>query len=576
MKQRSTLRRASSLWLGAALTLFCLLHSTGWAQTGVYTFGHPTLNEGGLILAESPGVGIYIGGYRADSSLIMLVDYNGIVINELTFKVSPPVAGQRDMMTDFKFDVANTMMVGTGVILNAAGNSGGYVFEFDPATFTLNWVTIFPVTLGSNFMPHSVQDLGAAFNEYRVYGSGNNSAYSVHVLVNKTFGGAGPYTFYTGPGPNDFAATAQSPAGTVYTTGRWGHTAAVADFRPSVIQVNAAGGLVNANRFTYMFPWPNATARLFSRDVIVNQQLPVTVGMGDFNGTNLNIARAFWSIHTVNTNQTNGYEINLPNFSWEDAEEVFMVPGTSGANARYIVFGEGSTGTSALADQLWMMSMNPNGTFNWAFSYGAAGREFTSYFSAAQQQCIPINSGTAQIAFTATTRSYSSSEDILLVLTNAIGDFDAPDLPCINARIMPTFIQRIQNNALQVTQPILQVANTFVNPPLRDPNLTPRIVCGPPPTVTSKLGSSVHADQAQLTLYPNPATGQVQVAYVLTPNETATLRVLDATGRILLSTELDAEASTTTLDIRNLTAGMYFVSLAGEKGSLQSAKLIVR
>ena len=459
------------------MTFLCLLYSSLSAQTGVYSYGNPTHREGGIVLAAAPnGQGIYIGGYRNDSTLIMLVNYNGVLLNEVTFRASTGAA--RDLLTDFKFDRTNNLMVGTGAIYTGAAQSGGYVFQFNPNTFTINWLTIFPNTSAAGFyIPESVQDINIGNQLYFVYGTGNASAYSAEVGVNKGTGALAFANFFTGPGPNGFAATEQSLVGTIHTTARWGHSPAAGDFRPAVVEVFPGGGLVRPNNFTYMVQYPNAQARLYSTDVTINQDFPISIGTGDFTGTSTTVCTAFWASHDVNTSQLTGYEINLPPFANDQAEEVFVVPGTAGSAARYILFGEGAYQATGQTEELWMMSMNANGTQNWAFTYGTPAREFTHILNMGQQQCIPINSGSAQIAFTATTQ-VNQSEDVLLVLTNSVGDFDSQDLPCINKKFTAQFTPRVRNNALQISRPNLPIGTNSVHPPLRDPNLITNVICG--------------------------------------------------------------------------------------------------
>ena len=86
---------------------------------------------------------------------------------------------------------------------------------------------------------------------------------------------------------------------------------------------------------------------------------------------------------------------------------------------------------------------------------------------------------------------------------------------------------------------------------------------------------TINVNQPSLTLIPNPATGQVVVEHVLTEGVGSWLRVVDATGRVLVSREVLADVARTTLDISDLAPGVYFVTLSSDKVALQSAKLLV-
>ena len=474
MKQKFTWHGLAGLWLCALMTFLLVPLGPVYGQTGVYSFGHPALREGGIVLCEDAGgQGIYIAGYREDSTLIMLVDYNGNVLNELTFKVSGP--GERDVITDFKYDAINNEMVGTGLFDNGTAIYGGYVFQFFPGTFTLGWVLNLPINAWSNFTCFNVQDFGPGFLEYRVYGYGNGAAYCAYMEVDKATGNPINFQFYDVAGPSDFAASAIGPAGNVYVTGRYGHNAGATSFRQGVFELNAFGNLLTTG--THLMPFAAGTnACLYGLDITMMGANPVTTGGGDFTGANLGIARAFWSMHDPATNQTDGFEIDLPFYNWEFGLEVLVVP--NGGLLTYVIFGEGGQ-AAGFPDDLWMLSMNQNGTLNWAFSYGGPAAEFNSPISIAQQEMIQLaGGGSAQLAFTGTTNSYSPSEDVFLVMTTAAGTFDAVDLPCVDSPLVVNFTTRIANDPILTGAPPQQVPRFVNNLPTVDPNLTPNVVCG--------------------------------------------------------------------------------------------------
>jgi hypothetical protein len=71
-----------------------------------------------------------------------------------------------------------------------------------------------------------------------------------------------------------------------------------------------------------------------------------------------------------------------------------------------------------------------------------------------------------------------------------------------------------------------------------------------------------------VTLYPNPVNSIMNVD-INTPKATnATLKVTDATGRVVkvVSMQLSAGANTTQVDLQGLADGMYMVSITNGKG----------
>ncbi len=68
--------------------------------------------------------------------------------------------------------------------------------------------------------------------------------------------------------------------------------------------------------------------------------------------------------------------------------------------------------------------------------------------------------------------------------------------------------------------------------------------------------------QPNVHLYPNPATDHLNLAFDIPLPATATVRILDMTGRVRLRLgELPAGTEMTKLDIGGLTDGMYLADI---------------
>ena len=68
-----------------------------------------------------------------------------------------------------------------------------------------------------------------------------------------------------------------------------------------------------------------------------------------------------------------------------------------------------------------------------------------------------------------------------------------------------------------------------------------------------------------ITLFPNPATSAVRLDLTQLPIGTYQVSVLDATGRVVLSTTLDA-GLTHGLDLNTIASGTYNVLVRGQSG----------
>jgi len=79
-------------------------------------------------------------------------------------------------------------------------------------------------------------------------------------------------------------------------------------------------------------------------------------------------------------------------------------------------------------------------------------------------------------------------------------------------------------------------------------------------------------DITEFTLYPNPATTRITLQYNNTAN--AALQILDITGRRVKQMALSKVSTTTTIDVSDLPAGMYFYSLRTALNKSKTGKFV--
>ena len=83
--------------------------------------------------------------------------------------------------------------------------------------------------------------------------------------------------------------------------------------------------------------------------------------------------------------------------------------------------------------------------------------------------------------------------------------------------------------------------------------------------------------QQQLRVYPNPVNDQLNVAIDVTDDSDASLRVIDMTGRTVLTRKVTLETGqqTVPVDVNTLPAGAYFLRLEAGSGFTAGAKFNV-
>jgi hypothetical protein len=82
----------------------------------------------------------------------------------------------------------------------------------------------------------------------------------------------------------------------------------------------------------------------------------------------------------------------------------------------------------------------------------------------------------------------------------------------------------------------------------------------------------------QWTLVPNPATEQVVLQYVSSASQSASIQLVDLTGRVVLEQKADVVEGTNniSLQIGQLQAGVYSVLLQSADGIGQKLLVVVR
>ncbi|MCB0638798.1 MAG: T9SS type A sorting domain-containing protein [Lewinella sp.] len=89
-------------------------------------------------------------------------------------------------------------------------------------------------------------------------------------------------------------------------------------------------------------------------------------------------------------------------------------------------------------------------------------------------------------------------------------------------------------------------------------------------------GISIH-DGASLHVYPNPTSGQLTVNLTAFLEQEAQLEVTDVNGQLMLRRSLGVvEHGNAQLDLSGLPAGLYFVRLQAEDGTMAVQRIVLQ
>jgi myo-inositol-hexaphosphate 3-phosphohydrolase len=98
------------------------------------------------------------------------------------------------------------------------------------------------------------------------------------------------------------------------------------------------------------------------------------------------------------------------------------------------------------------------------------------------------------------------------------------------------------------------------------------------PTVVSVKEIVESAHTSNLSIYPNPTTGELNITFRAFDDEKAVMNILDINGRVVMSNNLgklnngDVKQS---VDVSALPSGMYIVNVASDSGIRRVSKLVI-
>ncbi|UPT68518.1 MAG: T9SS type A sorting domain-containing protein [Sphingobacteriales bacterium JAD_PAG50586_3] len=79
----------------------------------------------------------------------------------------------------------------------------------------------------------------------------------------------------------------------------------------------------------------------------------------------------------------------------------------------------------------------------------------------------------------------------------------------------------------------------------------------------------------KLSIYPNPATADLNIAIAGTSLKNTTVELIDISGRLVYETKITTDVTTHKINTANLTAGLYIVKTSSTKG-VQTQKLVIQ
>lgn len=331
-------------------------------DTFVKTLGTPMDDESGRVIVSEPGGGFLVSGSKGDSTLIVLLDAEGNMTWERTFKFTD----KPEYPTDMQLDSDNNLIVAGNTDL--IGNDREcYAFKYDYQNNNLIWSkildfasdsrssfgTILEIDPGGNYM------IGGATAQNNAPGLGCDAFL---MEIQRNTGNSIWYQNYN-LGSCESLAEIVVHANSVYGTGRYNYAGGGTDkMRQAISQFDLAGTELWSR--LYLVNVQN-NARLYSTDIISDNGL-VVIGHGDTNGTSATdiTMQMFKTDYSGNIQWAKDYDI--PGANNQRFRKILNLPDG------YLVVGNYEEGGES---SMFLAKTDKLGVVQWAKRYGGSQSE---------------------------------------------------------------------------------------------------------------------------------------------------------------------------------------------------------
>ncbi|MFK7775040.1 MAG: FG-GAP repeat domain-containing protein, partial [Saprospiraceae bacterium] len=378
-------------------------------STFIRRVGESGTDEQAYQIIQNNDGDFFIAGTREDSMLIMKMTPDGETQWLRTFKIT----NLNDQVVEFMLDSENNL-VGTGF---GAPNSGtgfkGFIFKYDYLNDNLLWAKDAPSNLGTR---------GVQILEPTV---GGDYIFITHTFNNPSPGVNDDLGFLeidrntgdiTGDILKNFNLASASDAiqsgviynGSLFTTGRYTDGSGFGDMRQGLSRFDLDG---NELWTKLSFVSAASNARLYSRDLVIENDEIFTVIYGDDNGTSGTNTNVFLSKSDLDGNIDFVKKYDFPDFTNE------FVKGLISVNDGFVILGfERNT-----PQRIFLLKTDKQGNVVWAKNYSGGGNEFLQ--TSGQGGLVEKDSFIYLVG--ATTSFGNGDDDMFLIKTDWDGNVDS-------------------------------------------------------------------------------------------------------------------------------------------------------
>ena len=382
--------------------------ATDCSPTFIRRIGTAGLNEQAHQIIPNNEGDFFVTGDRGDSVLIMRMNVDGNIEWTQSFKVTP----FEDHIGFLFLDSENNLVV-AGYGVSNSGTIQGFLFKYDylndnilwqkqsPDTYGIAYVEVFEPSLGSDYIV--MTNTSAAPSPGQVNDPGiieiDRNSGDVTGNISKNFLLGLDENFTAGVMYNN----------DIYMTGRYTDTGGGnGQYRQAISKFDLNGNEVWTKLSFLNLPSPSA--RLYGKDLIIENDSIYTVMWGNENGTGGGNYNLFFTINDLNGEIQLVKKYEFPAFTNKFAKSIISV------SDGFVILGS----ERSSPQRIFLLKINKQGDFLWAKSYSGGGNEFVT--SRGADGLIKKDDFLYVVAYS--TSFGNGDEDMLVIKTDLDGNID--------------------------------------------------------------------------------------------------------------------------------------------------------
>ncbi|MBL7804083.1 MAG: gliding motility-associated C-terminal domain-containing protein [Saprospiraceae bacterium] len=328
----------------------------GCENTWIKRYGLNNFFEGGNNLIASSDGNFYLNGYRLDSTQLMKMTPDGVLLWSRSFKFT---SGAEERVSQF-FEDSDGNLVGCGFFFqNSIIN--GFTFKYNPASDQILWAFENPGNPQTAYLGILEKSPGGNYltiNSYHDSPSPGSFDDANLVEINRNTGQFSGLKWAYSYGTSEGFIEAQIHNGSLFTVGRYTYGGSYEGMRGALSRFDLSGNEIWSRM---MFYNSNFSARLYAADFVIDDNALVTIYYGDHSGD-----AAFTNQIAVSKTDLDGNQIWAKLYTLGGSPEVFVKSIVATPDG-YVVLA--SNRAASQPASVYLIKIDKNGAFLWARDY---------------------------------------------------------------------------------------------------------------------------------------------------------------------------------------------------------------